>query len=339
MKYALLSQIVITLLLVAATLTGALAAIDFGVTPVRQTHMLYVTIPGSLFNTDQLEKDYAHLTDQVTGIQNSVLIARQEITSKISNQDSFDSFASLSQRLNFIRQETNEVISAIDGKIVEAENAGSMKYKDYFISLRESANSILPEISAEEERITQYRLVLELESDIHGLQGRYDAAEKQYREFKEQLEQALKDGDSGDVTRYKNKLRDLRQELDVLLDDIQTVFLKIVQRNARDYNDDAQSIKSAVKDLQHDIDDLLKLKKVDRKRGNNSANTIVDGHDFVSPTAAPAVVVRPLDFLPPQDASVQATLDEGQEFSASLWLIAGNVILLAVIIALVLLLV
>ena len=335
MKYALFNRLIIVLLLVAATLTGALAA-PLEPTPIRQTHMIYQTIYYPLLDTDQLEEDYDYLTSRVAGIAYSVGLAREEITAKIENHEPFERFADLSWRLNFIRGEVTDVITQIDVQIAEAERIGSTKYRDFFIALRETAIAILPEISAQELRITQYRFILEVEDDIHNLEDRYNDAEKEYKELKKQLENALKDGDSADVTRYKNKLRDLRWELDIILDDLQVVFLKIVARNAHDLTDDASAVRTDVVQLQEKIDDLLKLKKVDRKRGNNSGNNLVEAPDLITPEAQPTVVVQQLDFIPEQQESV---LEQPPDLSSTIWLIGANIILLAIIIFLVLLMV
>ena len=147
----------------------------------------------------------------------------------------------------------------------------------------------------------------------------------------------MKDDDSADVNRYKHQLQQLEDEIEVLLNDIQVLFINMVQRQTTSYNRDLAAVRAGAHNLLEEIEDALKLKKVDRKRG--SENGIVSAPDVS--TEETTVVVKQLDFLPVTESTetIQQPASTLEDFRTTLWLVAGNIILFAIIIFLILLMV
>lgn len=176
-----------------------------------------------------------------------------------------------------------------------------------------------PIISAEQQR-------------FNDLQQRYEEAKDDYREFKNKYEDAIEDDDSSDIRRYKNKLDDLRDNLDELEDDIKDFI--------DDIEDDAQfnSLENDAEDLKDDVAALKE--KINSTLGDKPASAGIPLSNYEPPRnvkpAAPqddgGVVIVPYNpsVIAPE-LEAPATNYGWEEIRLYAWLGVGALALIGVV--------
>ena len=173
------------------------------------------------------------------------------------------------------------------------------------------------------------------------LKSNFDDFENDFDDYKKKYKKAVRDDDSSDVRRFKQKLNDLKDDLDQLTEDAEEIQDDIKDdSHRRDFDslsDDIDEFINDVEDLQDEIKEVL---------GETSSQTEEQRQQLTdsAPTAArrtpatvtpePAVVVQPLDFSGVRAPVVEqpAPVSVWEQVRGMVYLGAGIAVLIAVII-------
>lgn len=178
------------------------------------------------------------------------------------------------------------------------------------------------DLTEDEQKIADYKLD-------------FDNFEDDYYDYKEQYEDALDDDDEDDIEDYEEKLNDLDQDLEDFKEDELEDFLEEVEDRDEEDEDLEEEIEDLIDDvdyLREKIDDLLNGDD-DSDDSFTSANT-TSFSSTPNDSAGTTITYEPLN-IPAEDLVIE---EDGSKVRLVALIIAGIVVLLAVIMFLVALL-
>lgn len=339
------AKVFVTLLLLVSTIAGAFAAPSVVPTPVRDTHMLYDYIPA--VRIDTLTPRYNAVLAELSSLSEELLSLRKEILTIIADGQEN------TQRLEEINARLDYIAKIIKGKILPGIERLKLPIRigpfdvpspisqEQIGTVELLADRIYSQIEEEWLRIVTYTQLLEAKKNVDGRLARLSA---QYEEAKDRLNDAFDDRDTSDIDKYKEELQVISDNLDALIERID-----IALDTARELHTPTaittqlEQLKADILAIQEDIADLLG-KELSRRTGGDgrskssrSSPTIIDTPSLELPSGKPSVEVKIVDSFPVQETAVLT--DNWQEMRTMIWLIAGNIILLAVIVFFIMLLI
>lgn len=173
-------------------------------------------------------------------------------------------------------------------------------------------------------------------NEYQELQDKYEEYDDDYADYKKKYQNAEDDNDKKDLDKYSDKLNYLDDDLKDLEDDVDDLIDEV-----EDASGDHDDILDNLEDLQEDIQKLQdKISELLTGKSNTLTPTVAS--TFVPQTAAgttstagdSGIVVEKLNFTPPaqkpvNQVDVQADWDKIMKF---VWLGAGIVVLVAIVI-------
>ncbi len=172
------------------------------------------------------------------------------------------------------------------------------------------------------------------EASYDALKKKYDNYVDEYDDYEEDLEDAKDDKDKDDIKDAKDDLDDLKDDLDDLDDDIDTLQKKVTD----------SSLKKKLNDLEDDVKDLIDDIKYLLKDSSSSSSSSTSTVSSYTPTkttstgttTTPGVVVNNLKTPALTGATTTTTTGTSwDDIRLVVWVVAGIIILLAVIIFLI----
>ncbi len=165
------------------------------------------------------------------------------------------------------------------------------------------------------------------------LQDKYEEYDDDYADYKKKYQNAKEDNDKKDLNKYSDKLNDLDDDLKDLEDDVDDLVDEV-----EDASGDHKQVLNDLEDLQDDIQKLQdKIDELLTGKSNSNTLTPTVASTFVPQTTAAkadsGIVVEKLNFTPPAQKTiepVQSTQD-WDKIMKFVWLGAGIVVLVAVV--------
>jgi hypothetical protein len=160
------------------------------------------------------------------------------------------------------------------------------------------------------------------------LKDEYEAFEDDYQYNKKKYNNAVEDNDEDDIEKYQDRLEELDDDLKDLDDDVESLIDDIESEDNVDENlvDDLDELEDDVENLREKIDNVL---------NDDDTNTgYVYESTYVPPkstSSEPAVVVEQLDFSNLNPANSEPVNSAWDNMRYLVWLIAGIVVLIAVL--------
>ena len=163
------------------------------------------------------------------------------------------------------------------------------------------------------------------------LDAQYTSLKDDYNNYKKKYNNAVDDDDTGDIDKYENKLINVKEDFNDLRDDLDTLENKVENRDVED-----KDLLNDIEDLIDDADNVVSKINTLLDINDNRSSPYTDEETFVpavvptTPTA-PAVVYEqlPLNLVP--SAPITGSSIAGDNFSL-LWLGAGIVVVLVIIV-------
>jgi len=163
------------------------------------------------------------------------------------------------------------------------------------------------------------------------LDAQYTSLKDDYNNYKKKYNNAVDDDDTGDIDKYENKLLNVKEDFNDLRDDLDTLENKVENRDVED-----KDLLNDIEDLIDDADNVVSKINTLLDINDNRSSPYTDEETFVpavvptTPTA-PAVVYEqlPLNLVP--SATIADSSIVGDNFSL-LWLGAGIVVVLVIIV-------
>ena len=163
------------------------------------------------------------------------------------------------------------------------------------------------------------------EEQYDDLKDEYEEFEDDYQYNKKKYNNAVDDNDEDDIEKYQGKLEDLDDDLNDLDNDVEDLIDDVESEDDVDENliDDLEELEDDIEGLREKIDDVL--------YGGDDDNGYFYESTYVAPSTGseePTVVVKQLDLTNLNQEPVQSSWDNARYV---VWLIAGIVVLIAVI--------
>lgn len=165
------------------------------------------------------------------------------------------------------------------------------------------------------------------EDEYNELKDKYDVYEDDYFYYKKKYEKAVEADDQDDIEKYEDKLNDLDDGLKELKEDVNDLIDDLEDADDKDEDllDDLDKLKDDVIDLRKKIGNLLESEET----------TAADSDAYVAPPdeEEPLVVIESLDMsgLDADKGEEQLKSAKWDELRYTVWLIAGIIVLIAVI--------
>ena len=166
-------------------------------------------------------------------------------------------------------------------------------------------------------------------TQYNDLKDEYEAFEDDYQYNKKKYNNAVEDDDTSDIKKYKNKLEELSDDLDDLDNEVEDLIDDVESEDDVDENlvDNLDELEDDIEGLIEKIDELL--------NGKDSNTGYVYESTYVPPKSTspkePAVVIEQLDFSNLNQANQEPVQSSWDNVRYLVWLIAGIVVLIAVL--------
>ena len=169
---------------------------------------------------------------------------------------------------------------------------------------------------------------LTYKEQYNNLKDEYEAFEDDYQYNKKKYNNAVEDDDEDDIEKYQDKLEELDDDLSDLDDDVENLIDDVESEDDVDENlvDNLDELEDDIEGLIEKIDELLNGK--DNNTGYVYESTYVPPK---STSSEPAVVVEQLDFANFNQANQEPVQSSWDNVRYLVWLIAGIVVLIAVL--------
>lgn len=169
---------------------------------------------------------------------------------------------------------------------------------------------------------------LTYEDQYDDLKDKYEDFEDDYQYNKKKYNNAVDDDDEDDIEKYQDKLEELDDDLNDLDDDVEDLINDVESEDDIDENlvDDLEELQDDIENLREKIDNVL--------NGEDDSNGYVYESTYVPPSTTssePTVVIEPLDLTGLNQANQEPVQSSWDNARYLVWLIAGIVVLIAVI--------
>jgi peptidoglycan hydrolase CwlO-like protein len=162
----------------------------------------------------------------------------------------------------------------------------------------------------------------------------FEGFEDDYTYFKKKYEKAEDDNDEKDLEKYEDKLNELDEDLENLDDDVDSLIEDledIDDKNdaEKDLLDDLDALEDDINSLRNKIDDVFS-----GDDDNDFNGLLFDNYVPPQQNVEPAVVIEPLSFITGDTTADTGVGQEGMDWDQvrlTAWIVAGIVVLLAVV--------
>jgi hypothetical protein len=161
------------------------------------------------------------------------------------------------------------------------------------------------------------------------LKDEYETFEDDYQYNKKKYNNAVEDDDEDDIEKYQDRLEELDDDLKDLDDDVESLIDDVESEDDKDENllDNLDELEDDIENLREKIDNVL--------NGEDDNTGYVYESTYVPPKSTssdePAVVVEQLDFANLNPANSEPVNSAWDNVRYLVWLIAGIVVLIAVL--------
>jgi hypothetical protein len=205
------------------------------------------------------------------------------------------------------------------------EVAGEYYEKDFWEGTVTVANEVVEDAEEEDDETQE-------EKDYDEYAEEFDELEDDYRDYKKKYRNAVRD-DERDADRYSNRLEDVEDDLEDLEEDVEDLVEDIEDGDDDNLLEKAKDLLDDIEDLRDNIDDLLSKDKRFGHISGSVFHSIGGDYSEEEEEVFEPVVIKSLQMPTAfnEPAPVQETND-WQGARGLAWMIAGIVILAALII-------